>query len=116
MTIAGRVEEDVGFGGNSGGGFGGCDGDEELAEAGGFDEVAGSEGGVNGGFSGGDDDGGGGDDDDHDDDNENDHDLDTQDLVTGAMKRLPSGEVTVTLRPSDIAEDQVVENFMSKGC
>lgn len=44
--------------------------------------------------------------------------LDTEQLVQEAMTRLPLelGEVPIELRPCDITEDLVVEEFMSRGC
>lgn len=42
---------------------------------------------------------------------------DTEFLVQEAMTRLPSrGEVLLDLRPSDVAENHFVEEFMSHGC
>ena len=40
---------------------------------------------------------------------------DTQELVNEALRRVPS-DVLIELRPCDIEEDKVVEDFMSKGC
>jgi hypothetical protein len=42
---------------------------------------------------------------------------DTEAMVQEAMRRLPPGlQLSTELRPCDISEDQVVEDFMQRGC
>ena len=78
--------------------------------------IGGGGGGGSGGRGGGGGQGGGGGEDD-DSDEEVVLPTDTEFLVAEAMSRLPPGaEVSLELRPCDIDEDRVVEDFMRRGC
>ena len=113
ISVGGGVSACVGGGVSVGGGGSADAGDGVSAGVGGGVSVGG---GGSAGAGDGDSAGVGGGDSESDGDGDGDV-RDTEFLVAEAMRRLPPGmEVSLELRPCDIDEDQVVEEFMRRGC